>query len=65
VSFFVLEVEMKVDEFFGSDPWLNASDFPESRVLTIKDVIYLRNPVQRGQRFHGKGDSNPVKADSR
>ena len=25
----------------------------------------LRNPVQRGQRFHGKGDSNPVKADSR
>jgi len=25
----------------------------------------MRNPVQRGQRFHGKGDSNPVKADSR
>jgi hypothetical protein len=25
----------------------------------------VRNPVQRGQRFHGKGDSNPVKADSR
>ena len=27
--------------------------------------VVLRNPVQRGQRFHGKGDSNPVKADSR
>jgi hypothetical protein len=27
--------------------------------------MWLRNPVQRGQRFHGKGDSNPVKADSR
>jgi hypothetical protein len=29
------------------------------------DKAKVRNPVQRGQRFHGKGDSNPVKADSR
>ena len=33
--------------------------------FTIGASYSVRNPVQRGQRFHGKGDSNPVKADSR
>jgi hypothetical protein len=36
-----------------------------NRSLIALGRHYVRNPVQRGQRFHGKGDSNPVKADSR
>jgi len=28
-------------------------------------LLKLRNPVQRGQRFQRKADSNPVIADSR
>ena len=37
----------------------------EFRRSSFAARTFLRNPVQRGQRFHGKGDSNPVKADSR
>ena len=33
--------------------------FPESRKSCV------RNPVQRGHRFQGKADSNPVIADNR
>ena len=30
----------------------------------LKAALGLRNPVQRGHRFQGKADSNPVIADS-
>ena len=46
-------------------PYLREEQIERDSAALLAEYAQVRNPVQRGHRFRGKADSNPVIADSR